>query len=91
MDGGGRDKGGGRELWMHQSSSALGRQTQGPAACSLCCPGGHLVVGSHGAPVDRDRERTVQSLWTSQSPEMTGSRSQTSQMSLYEVEELRTK
>jgi hypothetical protein len=48
-------------------------------------------VGSHGAPVDRDRERTVQSLWTSQSPEMTGSRSQTSQMSLYEVEELRTK
>ena len=71
----------------HQSSGTLGGRTQRTAMLSLRGPGGHVAVGSHRTPVHRGREEAVAGLWASQRPEMTGSQSRTSQMSLYVTEE----
>jgi hypothetical protein len=54
--------------------------------------GGCLAVGSHRSQdLGGGGKGSVQGLWPSWRPEMTGSHSRTSQTSLYVTEELRTK
>jgi hypothetical protein len=77
-------KGDGREPPSHQSSGAV------PQVCPPSMwPRWVSVCGKPQNPSPGGKEGAIWSLWASRRPETTGSQSQTSQTSLYVMEELK--